>query len=59
MKTHFFIKAVGNGSGCGLVDDSQNFQTRDDSGIFGGLKYKHENNNLNVCCYASCYVSKL
>ena len=38
--TYFFIQTIRDGSGCGLVDDSQNFQASDDSSIFGGLKNK-------------------
>merc|ERR1719319_2172894 len=32
-----FVEAIGDGCGCGLVDDTENIQARDDASIFGGL----------------------
>jgi len=32
-----FVQTVGNSSGCGLVDDTEDVQTRDGTGILGGL----------------------
>ena len=37
MATHLLVQAIGNGSCCGLVDDSQHIETRDGSSIFCGL----------------------
>lgn len=34
---NLLVKTVGNSSGCGLVDDMEHADTRDRSGILGGL----------------------
>merc|ERR1712045_267409 len=36
-RTFLLVQPVGNSSGCGLVDDTENVKTGDDSGILGGL----------------------
>lgn len=33
----FLIETVSNGSGSGLVDDTENVETRNDSSVLGGL----------------------
>ena len=36
-RTFLLVQPVGNSGGCGLVDDTENVKTGDDSGILGGL----------------------
>lgn len=47
-----FLQAVGQSSGCGLVDDTQDVQTGDLTGVFGSLKKTH----IWECCCCSANV---